>query len=162
MKIAVIADTHLPRGARRLPDECLRRLVEAELILHAGDFVTVEVLEELGQLAPVVGVLGNVDEPALAAVLPERRVVEVEGARIGMVHDAGARKERHRRLAAMFPGCNAAIYGHSHMPEVAREGDLVILNPGSPTERRRTPARSMLELDADDGAFRVKVVTLGS
>jgi putative phosphoesterase len=92
VKIAVIADTHLPRGARRLPDECLRRLAKAELILHAGDFVTVEVLRELGQLAPVVGVRGNVDELRLAPLLPERRVVEVEGVRIGMVHDAGAER----------------------------------------------------------------------
>jgi uncharacterized protein len=160
VKIAVIADTHLPRGARRLPDECLRRLAAAELILHGGDFVALDVFEELAQLAPVVGVLGNVDEPALAALLPERRVVEAEGARIGMVHDAGPRKERYRRLAAMFPDCAAVVYGHTHMPEVAREGDLLILNPGSPTERRRSRARSMVELGADQGALRAKIVTL--
>jgi uncharacterized protein len=162
VKVAVIADTHLPRGSRRLPAECVRRLAAAELILHAGDFVTVEVLEEFERLAPVAGVLGNKDEPELAGLLPERRVVEVEGSRIGMVHDAGPRRGRSGRLAAIFPACDAVVYGHSHTAEVARDGRLLILNPGSPTERRRSPTRSMLELDADEGVLRSRLVTLST
>src|SRR5262245_65055002 len=100
----------MPRGSRRLPDDCLRRLAASDLILHGGDFSTVSVLEELSELAPVVGVLGNNDEPVLAELLPERRVVEVEGVRIGMVHDGGRRSGRSARLVRLFPDCDAVVY----------------------------------------------------
>ncbi len=159
MKLAVIADTHLPRGARRLPDECLRRLAKADLILHAGDFSTVAVMQELSALAPVVGVAGNNDEAELAALLPERRVVEVEGMKIGMVHDAGRRSGRSARLVRLFPDCDVVVYAHSHVAEISREGAVWILNPGSPTERRRSPARSMIEVVTGTRACRPTLVT---
>jgi putative phosphoesterase len=163
VKLAIIADTHLPRGARRLPRECVRRLGESDLILHGGDFSTIAVLREFERLASVAGVLGNNDEPALADLLPERRVVEVEGARIGMVHDGGRRAGRNARLLRLFPDCDAVVYAHSHLPEVTRERDVWILNPGSPTERRRAPARSMLEVVvADSFVSRPTLVTFGS
>jgi uncharacterized protein len=95
----------MPRGARRLPAECLRRLEEADLILHVGDFVALGVLEGLRELAPVEAVVGNMDEPALREVLPERRIVEVEDVRIGMVHVPGPAVGRHGRLTAAFPDC---------------------------------------------------------
>lgn len=161
MKLAIIADTHLPRGSRRLPDECTRRLERSDLILHAGDFCTVAVLRELERFAPVVGVLGNNDDAGLVEVLPLRRVVEVEGVRIGMLHDAGRRAGRERRLAAAFAHCRAVVYGHSHVPEVSRHGALWILNPGSPTERRRARARSMISAHASSRAFRAELVTFG-
>lgn len=163
MKLAIIADTHLPRGARRLPEECVRRLADADLILHGGDFSTVAVLRELERFAPVVGVLGNNDEAGLAELLPERRVVEVEGARVGMIHNAGRRAGRNARLLRLFPDCHAIVYAHSHMPEAEREGDVWILNPGSPTERRRAPARSMLEaVVAESSVSRPELVTFGA
>src|SRR5688500_8811324 len=109
----------MPRGARRLPRECLRRLEDAELILHAGDVVGAAVLEELERLAPVEAVAGNMDEPALLAALPERRVVEVDGARVGIVHAPGPAVGRGERLVAAFPDCHAVIYGHTHLPEVS-------------------------------------------
>jgi putative phosphoesterase len=115
----------------------------AELILHVGDFTTAAVLEELRAFAPVEAVFGNMDEPALRAELPERRVVEAQGLRIGLVHDPGPPGGRHERLAAAFPGCDLVAYGHTHMPEVARAGAVWIVNPGSPTERRRAPGHSM-------------------
>lgn len=162
MKLAIVADTHLPRGARSLPAECVRRLARADLILHGGDFSTVAVLRELERLAPVVGVLGNNDEAGLAALLPERRVLAVEGARIGMVHDAGRRAGRDARLLRLFPDCHAIVYAHSHVPEITRAGNVWILNPGSPTERRRAPARSMLELVvAESSVSRPELVTFG-
>jgi uncharacterized protein len=150
----------MPRGARRLPAECVRRLESAELILHAGDFVRAVVLEELGRLAPVEAVAGNMDEPALIELLPERRVVGHEGARIGMVHVPGPAAVRAARLAAAFPGCDAVVYGHTHIPEVSRVGDVWVLNPGSPTERRGAPAHSMLMLDVEAGEIRPELVTL--
>lgn len=150
----------MPRGTRRLPAECLRRLDAAELILHAGDFVAAALLEELGRLAPVEAVVGNMDEPALMELLPERRIVGVAGARIGMVHVPGSAAGRAARLAAAFPGCDAVVYGHTHVPEVSRVGDVWVLNPGSPTERRGAPAHSMLVLDVEAGEIRPELVTL--
>jgi uncharacterized protein len=130
------------------------------VILHAGDFTAVAVLEELQALAPVEGVVGNMDEAALRELLPERRVVEVEGARLGIVHVPGPRVGRGERLAATFPGCDAVVYGHTHLPEVSRVGDVWVLNPGSPTERRGAPAHAMLMLSIASGQIRPELVTL--
>src|SRR4051812_14301513 len=117
MLIAVIADTHMPRGARRLPAECLERLSGADLILHAGDFAARAVLEMLQSLGPpVAAVHGNVDDEALRRELPERRLVEAGEARIGMVHDAGPRRGRLARMRAAFPEADAVVFGHSHLP----------------------------------------------
>jgi putative phosphoesterase len=119
----------------------------AELVLHAGDFVSEEFLEELRGLGPpVAGVCGNMDEPALKASLPAQRFVEVGEIRIGMVHDAGPRAGREPRLAARFEGCDAVVYGHTHVPQVEQFHQLWVLNPGSPTDRRRQPVHTMLVL----------------
>jgi uncharacterized protein len=143
--IALISDTHLPRGARRLPDACLERIRAADLLLHAGDFVAASVLAELESLSArgVAAVHGNVDEPALRQALPRRRVVEAGGARIGMVHDAGPGGGRLARLRRWFPETDAVVFGHSHLPLHEREEGFQIFNPGSPTERRRAPAHTM-------------------
>ena len=161
-RVAAIADTHLPRGRRRLPDACVAELAAADLIVHAGDFVALSVLEELRSLAPVEAVYGNMDEPALRESLPEERVVEVAGTRIGVVHVPGPAAGREARLAARFPECEAVVYGHTHMPQVARlgAGGVWILNPGSPTERRRGPVHSMLVLEVEGGEIRPQLVTL--
>ena len=158
--VAVISDTHLPRGTRRLPDACLRRLREADIILHAGDFVREHVLAELQEYGRVEAVHGNVDEPALRAALPERLVVDVGGPKIGLVHVAGAGRGRDARLSAAFPGCAAVVYGHTHAPYVERIGATWILNPGSPTERRRAPFHSMLVLRIDGGILVPELVRL--
>jgi uncharacterized protein len=89
---------------------------------------------------------GNQDDAELRALLPEQRVVELAGHRIGMVHEPGSRVGREGRLAAMFPQCDLVIYGHTHFPELVRHGELLLLNPGSPTERRRAPERTMATL----------------
>jgi putative phosphoesterase len=137
----------------------VRRLAEADLILHAGDLVAESVLEELAQLAPVEAVCGNMDERAVRDSLSERRIVEVDGARIGMIHVPGPAVGRVERLAGLFPGADAVVYGHTHLPEVTRLGSLWILNPGSPTERRRAPARSMLVLEVEGGAIQPELIT---
>ena len=141
MRIAVIADTHMPRGKRRLPAE---RLCDADLILHAGDFSTAAVLDELEALGPpVVAVRGNVDEPALAERLPEERVVDAQGVRIALLHDAGPRKGRLERLRIRFPEADAVVFGHSHVPLHEERDGFQIFNPGSPTDRRRQPRHTM-------------------
>ena len=163
MRVAVVADTHLPRGARTLPGACVERLRRADLILHAGDLTSVAFLEQLRALGPPVeAVHGNVDEPALRSLLPAERVVEAGEARIGLVHEPGPAAGRDQRLAARFPGCDAVVYGHTHLPQVDRHGDVWILNPGSPTERRRAPARSMLELVVSGREIRPELVVLGT
>jgi uncharacterized protein len=160
--VAVIADTHLPRGSRRLPEECIERLRAADLILHAGDVVAHSFLDELRALGPPVeAVCGNMDEPDLKGSLPARRIVEVGGARIGLLHEPGPRTGREARLAARFPGCDAVVYGHTHVPQVTRWDGVWILNPGSPTERRRAPARAMLEVRAGSGLLAPQLVELG-
>jgi uncharacterized protein len=118
------------------------------------------VLGELGTLAPVEAVAGNMDHEALQAVLPKRRLIEVEGVQIGMVHDAGPRAGREDRLRTAFPGCAAVVYGHTHVPQLERHGDVWILNPGSPTERRTAPAHSMALLRVSEGAVEPGLVRL--
>jgi uncharacterized protein len=146
--LGVISDTHLPRGERRLPDSCVARLRAADLILHAGDLVSVAFLEELRALGPPVhAVLGNQDEAALAALLPERTIVTVDGVRIGMIHDAGPAQGRLRRMRKAFGDCDAVVFGHSHIPlhETSDDGRFQLFNPGSPTDRRRQPEHTMGE-----------------
>jgi putative phosphoesterase len=160
-RVAVISDTHLPRGTRALPEECVRLLRGADVILHGGDFVTETFLDELRRLGPPVeGVYGNMDEPALKAALPKERTVEVDGARIGMVHIPGPRVGREARLAARFPDCEAVVYGHTHVPQVERFQHLWVLNPGSPTERRGAPIHAMLVLMVRRGRLTPELVSL--
>lgn len=148
--IAILADTHMPRGGRRLPAECVRVLERASLIVHAGDLIAEPVLDELSALAPVAAVHGNVDEPSLRARLPERLELTAEGVRIGVVHDPGPAAGRHERLRGWFPRCDLVVYGHTHVPELTRSGSAWILNPGSPSERRRAPMRSMAVVRAGE------------
>jgi uncharacterized protein len=142
--LAVIADTHLPRGSRRLADDCVERLRAADLVIHAGDFSTRGAYDELvGLCRELVAVHGNVDDFELRARLPERIEVEVDGARIGVVHDAGPARGRLARLRRGFPHADVVVFGHSHMPVHEAEGNFQIFNPGSPTERRRAPHRTI-------------------
>ena len=145
MVLAIISDTHLPRGARRLPDACVARLRAADLILHAGDISTVAVLHELEALGPpVAAVHGNVDEPALTELLPAERTVQADAARIALTHDAGPKTGRIERLRDRFPDADAVVFGHSHIPLHERAPDgFQIFNPGSPTDRRRQPRHTM-------------------
>jgi putative phosphoesterase len=159
--VAIIADTHLPRGSRALPEECVSLLREAELVLHAGDFVTVAALQDLREIGPPVeGIHGNMDEPELKQLLPNQRVLDVGDVRIGMVHNPGPRNGRETRLAAKFADCQAVVYGHTHVPQVERFEDVWILNPGSPTERRTAPIHAMLTLGVEGTEITPELVTL--
>jgi putative phosphoesterase len=159
--IAVVSDTHMPKGKRRLPDECVERIGAAEAVIHAGDFSEVSVLSELEALCPVVyGVYGNVDEPALWQLLPETRTVAVGGRTVAVVHDAGPKGGRLNRLRARFPEAEAVIFGHSHLPLHETEGGFQIFNPGSPTERRRAPRPSMGLLHTEPSGLRFEHVWL--
>ncbi|MCW3041790.1 MAG: metallophosphoesterase family protein [Solirubrobacterales bacterium] len=145
MRLAIISDTHMPRGGRRLPDACLAQIRASDLLLHAGDLVDLATLEGLRALGPPVeAVAGNVDGPAVRAVLPADRVLELDGCRLAMIHDAGPREGRAARMRRRFPDADAVVFGHSHLPlhEQAPDG-FQLFNPGSPTERRRAPSHTM-------------------
>jgi hypothetical protein len=143
-----------------LSPECLDELARADLILHAGDVTAAPVLELLREFAPVQAVHGNMDHPELRAALPEQLVVEVDGSRIGMLHIPGAAAGRAERLVERFRGCDAVVYGHTHVPEARQHDGVWILNPGSPTERRRAPNRSLLMLEIAPGTITPTLVTL--
>jgi hypothetical protein len=154
MRIAIISDTHMPRGDRRMPASCLERCRDADVILHAGDLVDVPVLELLRGLGPPLHAIhGNVDTVAVRALLPARVEVELEGVRIGMIHAPGPAAGRLSRLRTAFPRCQAVVFGHTHMPEHAEQDGFQIFNPGSPTERRRAPLHTMGIATVAEGAI---------
>jgi putative phosphoesterase len=163
MVLAIISDTHLPRGRRALPAACVERLRAADLVLHAGDLAAATVLDELEALGPpVAAVHGNADDAELRRRLPAQRVVEAGGARIAVLHDAGPAAGRLARLQRRFAGCDAVVFGHSHIPLHERDPatGFQIFNPGSPTDRRRQPRNTMGLARAGDGAVGFELVVL--
>jgi len=154
--IAILGDTHMPRGSRRLPEACVELIRGSELVVHTGDFTRLEALEQIAAIGPpLVAVHGNVDEPALVDQLPETTQFQLgSGVRVGLIHDAGPRTGRLGRMRLRFPDADAVIFGHSHLPlhERTDGGDFQIFNPGSPTERRRAPARSMGTANVNEGS----------
>jgi putative phosphoesterase len=134
----------MPRGDRALPPACLERLRAADAILHAGDLMELSVLEDLQQLGPPVhAVRGNVDSAQLQARLPLTRIVDAAGAKIALIHDAGPATGRLQRMRDRFPEAQAVVFGHSHIPLHEEREGFSIFNPGSPTERRRSPRHTM-------------------
>ena len=163
MRIAIIGDTHLPKGRRVLPAACIERLEGADLILHVGDFVRGEVLRQLEAHGEVLAVHGNVDDDSLRRLLPAERVVALaDGPRIAMIHDAGPAAGRLVRMRRRFPDADAVVFGHSHLPVHEREAasGFQLFNPGSPTERRRAPHRTMGVATVVRGALRFEHVVL--
>jgi uncharacterized protein len=181
VEIAIISDTHMPKGWRRLPDRCVDRLRAADLIVHAGDLSTLEVLQELRTYGRVVAVQGNVDDAAVRAALPTTAVVEAGGARLAVIHDAGASAGRLERMRRRFDsarvddgarvdggarvdtgsGVDAVVFGHSHIPLHERAADgFQIFNPGSPTERRRAPHHTMGICRTDGSTLTFELVDL--
>jgi putative phosphoesterase len=161
-RVLVLSDTHLrPGRARRLPDAVYDELDRADLVLHAGDIVTADLLAELSGFAPTYAVLGNNDlDPALSH-LPGTRVLDVEGVTIGMVHDSGPTPGRARRVRALFPAADAVVFGHSHTPcnETGLDGQL-LFNPGSPTERRMQPVHTYGVFEVEGSSLRAEIVPL--
>ncbi|HKH65078.1 MAG TPA: metallophosphoesterase family protein [Solirubrobacterales bacterium] len=160
--IAMIADTHMPKGKRRLPDACVEKIRGAEVLIHAGDFSAASVLEELRQLCPVVlAVHGNVDDAELRRELPESLELEIGGRTLALLHDTGPAKGRLARMRARFPEADALVFGHSHLPLHEEADGFQIFNPGSPTERRRAPRPSMGLLHPTASGLRFEHVWLG-
>lgn len=152
MRVVVVSDTHAPRFWKVCPPAVAAQLAGADLILHAGDVCTPGVLDELSAFAPVRVVLGNNDGPEVAAWgADETLELELDGLRVGMIHDAGPKDGRLARMHRRFPTADLVIFGHSHIPLDAADDRLRILNPGSPTDKRRQPHRTLAELIITDG-----------
>jgi putative phosphoesterase len=153
---AVIADTHVPRRARAMPESLAPHLGRADLVLHAGDLMDPALLDQLAAYAPVKAVRGNLDPPGL----PESLEFEFGGARVAMIHDSGRRQGRRTRLRRRFPEARVVIFGHSHIPFLEDEDGLMLLNPGSPTDRRRQPHHTFALLHAERGEVRAEILVL--
>jgi putative phosphoesterase len=148
-----MADTHLPKRAKVLPDELWGAVEQADLVVHAGDWVDVAVLDELGARSrELLACYGNNDHGELRTRLPEVGTAEVDGLRLAVVHETGPAQGRERRCAERFTGHDVLVFGHSHIPwDSTAETGLRLLNPGSPTDRRRQPHCTYMTAAVDDG-----------
>jgi len=184
-RIGVISDTHIPRRAARVPDAALRYFEDVELILHAGDLSLLAVLDQLVAYAPVEAVQGNVESADVIATLPIKREIVVGGIGIGLIHNLGERKHYVRNALRAFPSINSApdqendsgnlsqlspvlssvqtrivVFGHSHVPHIEDGPGLLLLNPGSATDRRRQPVCTIARLTIEDGAPHAEIIPL--
>jgi uncharacterized protein len=161
-RLLLISDTHIPARARALPDAVLRAADAADLVIHAGDWITGSVLEDLEQQAEVLGVFGNNDGADLRARLPEVAHREIEGVRFAVVHETGPAQRRELRMDSEHPGVDVLVFGHSHIPwNTLSPRGMRLLNPGSPTDRRRQAHHTMMTAVADGGEVRdVSLVVL--
>lgn len=153
VRLLLMADTHVPHRARDLPEQLWLAVAEADVVVHAGDWVCVELLEALlARARRLIGVAGNNDGPELSARLPEVATAELEGVRLAVVHETGSARGREQRCAARFPDTDALVFGHSHIPwDTEAPNGLRLLNPGSPTDRRRQPTCSWMTAEIKDG-----------
>jgi putative phosphoesterase len=159
-RIGVISDTHLPQRGPRVPDAALRHFADVELIVHAGDHSTRAALDQLGAYAPLEAVQGNVEDEEIRAMLPIKREIEVGGCRIGIVHILGEHAHYVRNARREFATARVVIFGHSHSPYLEDRGGLLLLNPGSATDRRRQPHCSIALLTITDGQPSAEIIFL--
>ncbi|MCB5182320.1 metallophosphoesterase family protein [Streptomyces antimicrobicus] len=155
MRLLLTSDTHLPTRAKSLPDALLDQVDAADVVIHAGDWTDEAALDLLeGRARRLIGVYGNNDGPALRRRLPEVARASLEGVRFGVVHETGGAAGRERRCAERFPDLDVLVFGHSHIPwDTTAPGGLRLLNPGSPTDRRRQPFCTFMTAVAADGAL---------
>jgi hypothetical protein len=155
VRIVLISDTHIPHRARDLPATVWEQVAAADVVIHAGDWVHLDLLDELEERsARLVGCWGNNDGPALRARLPERAEVNLAGVRFTVVHETGASAGRDTRMAKAYPQTDVLVFGHSHIPwDTTTASGLRLLNPGSPTDRRRQPFHTFMTAVAEAGAL---------
>lgn len=154
-RLLLISDTHIPGRARTLPDAVRREADASDLIIHAGDWVSVSVLDDLERHGEVLGVFGNNDGDDLRGRLPEYVERTIDGVRVGVVHETGDAKSREKRMTQRHATLDVLVFGHSHIPwDTTTDSGLRLLNPGSPTDRRRQPHHTLMTAIADGGALR--------
>ncbi len=158
--IGVVSDTHIPSRAWELPQLLLKTFTGVDLIIHAGDITMLRVLDELGRLAPVVAVAGNMDSREVCEKLGKTRLLELEGFRIGVLHGHGGYGNIRSRVLAAFPDVDCIVFGHTHAPCCERHDDVLLFNPGSPTDRRQQPRASFGLLHLGRGEIRGEIIFL--
>ena len=153
LRLLLVSDTHIRKRARTLPDQVWAAVADADVVFHAGDWVTAELLDDFERRSRrLVGVYGNNDGADLRQRLPETVSVSLDGVRFSMIHETGPAKGREERCEALFPDADVLIFGHSHIPwDTTSAGGLRLLNPGSPTDRRRQPVCTYMTAAADNG-----------
>ncbi|WP_256758082.1 metallophosphoesterase family protein [Cohnella sp. WQ 127256] len=162
MKLVVVSDTHMPRMNKKLPERLIRELKTADAIIHAGDWTNLLVFEQLSAFAPTYGVAGNNDGADIVRKFGLRKLLELEGCKIGIVHGHGASKRTATETQAIeaFKGVelDVLVYGHSHIPVSKSSGGMLVFNPGSPTDKRRQPLYSFGIFTLLGGALTAKHV----
>lgn len=153
LRLLLVSDTHVPKRARALPDQVWAAVADADVVFHAGDWVTAELLDDFERRSRrLVGVYGNNDGADLRQRLPETVSVSLVGVRFSMIHETGPAKGREERCEALFPDADVLVFGHSHIPwDTTTAGGLRLLNPGSPTDRRRQPVCTYMTAAVDNG-----------
>jgi len=159
-RVVLISDTHIPKAGEKLPDEVLEAARGADLVMHAGDLVEMAVLEKLRAVAPVKAVAGNMDPPEVRSVLPAQLTVEVEGKRIGLIHGWGPPVGIEGRVLSRFSGVDAVAYGHTHKAQAEERKGVLLVNPGSPNDRRFSRRLSYAVLEIVDGEIRPRIIWL--
>jgi putative phosphoesterase len=155
VRLLLIADTHVPRRARDLPAQVWDEVARADVVVHAGDWMAAELLDELtARSKRLVACWGNNDGEELRSRLPERADVVLDGVRVTVVHETGASGGREARMSAAYPDTDVLVFGHSHIPwDTTTSTGLRLLNPGSPTDRRRQPSCTYMTAHVEDGAL---------
>jgi putative phosphoesterase len=161
MKIGCVSDTHIAGGMGKLPKALYEGLKGVDLILHAGDIVSLDVIEDLGLIAPVEAVAGNMDPWGVADKLPEKKVITAGRFKIGLVHGGGKLPGMEERILARFTGddIDCLVYGHSHNPKVEKRGKVLLVNPGSPTDKTWAPYNSFAIITVD-GEISAEIVRI--
>ena len=157
--MAVLGDTHLPRRARDIPPSAWRVINSADVVIHTGDVTDGALLGRIGERRPLHAVRGNND--IQLAELPDHLLLDIDDVTVAVVHDSGSAPRRRERLRGRWPGARAAVFGHSHIPLCDDDGDLLLLNPGSPTDRRRMPTFTMAVMTVSNGTVAAAIVDLG-
>ncbi|WP_314192098.1 metallophosphoesterase [uncultured Arthrobacter sp.] len=155
LRLVFVADTHVPKRARALPEQVWAAVDDADVVFHAGDWVSTDLLDEFEQRSTrLIGVYGNNDGDGLRRRLPETVSVTLDGVRFSMIHETGQAKGREQRCEALFPDADVLVFGHSHIPwDTVAPGGLRLLNPGSPTDRRRQPVCTYMTAVVANGSL---------
>jgi hypothetical protein len=158
-RVAVLGDTHLPRRARDIPPSAWRVIDSADVVIHTGDVTDGALLERIGARRPVHTVRGNND--VHLAELPDHLLLDIDDVAVAVVHDSGPAQRRRQRLRERWPGARVVVFGHSHIAVCEDDGHLLLLNPGSPTDRRSMPTFTMAVMTVGHGAVTAEIVDLG-